>query len=202
MPHTEPAPTFIETARRAQILRGAIETVNEVGYHRASLAEISRRAGVAKSAIVYYFGTRDALMASVIEHVFGRLGAATESAVSRERGPVQRLRAYAESTLAHIGEHRTEMAAGVAIAVSHRAADGEPAYLEQSEEDTALLRGILSAGMREGVFRELPVAAGVAIVEALLDAAVTAVQRDPGADPAPLNEQILLVLLRGLEAPR
>jgi len=190
--------TFIETARRDQILQGAIATVNEIGYHRASLAEIARRTGVAKSAIVYYFGSKDALLLHVFEHVYIALDAAVEAAVAAETTPTGRLRAYAQSYLAHIDGHRHEMAAGLDIVVSHRGADGVPLYLTGTDDDTALLRSILATGMDAGEFRRMPLPAAVLLVEGLLDVVITPVQRDVDAELAPLSEEILTFLFRGL----
>ena len=47
--------TFTDLARRAQIARCAAEAITEVGYADASMAEIARRAGVAKSVVSYHF---------------------------------------------------------------------------------------------------------------------------------------------------
>lgn len=193
----KPEQTFTETARRAQIIRSAIGTVNEIGYHRASLAEIAKRAQVAKSAIVYYFGSKDALLLQVLDHVFSALGTVVETAVAAEVTPERRLRAYAESYLAHIDTHREEVAAGVTIVISHRNADGTPLYLVQSDEDTALLRSILSAGMAAGTFRSMPLPAAVTIVESLLDIAITTVQRDFDSSLA-IRPDIVDFLFRGL----
>lgn len=190
--------TFTETARRAQIVGSAIDTVNEIGYPRASLAEIAKRAGVAKSAIVYYFGSKDALLLHAVGQVFEALGTAIETAVAAETAAEARLRAYAVSYLAHIDAHRREVAAAVAILVSHRDADGTPLYLTSSEEDTALLRSILSDGMDAGAFRTMPLPAAVSIVEALLDIAITAVQMDLQADLAERTDEIVDFLFRGL----
>ena len=41
--------TFIETARRAQIVAAAIDTIAELGYGQASLARIAERAGRARA---------------------------------------------------------------------------------------------------------------------------------------------------------
>lgn len=194
--------TFTEIARRTQILQGAITTVNELGYHRASLAEIANRVPVAKSAIVYYFGSKDALLLHVLDHVFSALGTAVEAAVATETSPDARLRVYAESYLSHVDAHRRDVAAGVTIVLSHRDADGTPLYLLQSDEDTALLRGILSDGRDAGTFRSMPLDAAVTIVESLLDIAITAVQRDVDCDLTDLNAEIITFLFRGLSSGR
>lgn len=198
MPPKDAEPTFTESARRAQIIRSAIATVNEIGYARASLSEIASRAQVAKSAIVYYFGSKDALLLQVADHVFTALGTDVWEAVSQEPTPDGQLRAYARAHLGHVDQHRHDVAAAVAIVVSHRTTDGSPLYLATSDEDTAVLRDILTRGMEAGVFRQLPVTAASTIVESMLDIAITAVQRDPAADITEMKDEIIAFVIRGL----
>lgn len=198
MQQEEPQQTFTETARRAQIIQSAIATINDVGYHRASLAEIAKRTPIAKSAIVYYFGSKDTLLLHVIDQVFSALGTAVETAVARAVTPEARLRAYAESYLDHVSVHRDEVAAGVTIVVSHRGADGVPLYLTASEEDTALLRSILSDGMAAGVFRQMPLPSATTIVESTLDIAITTLQQDLDSDLTTLNAEIISFIFHGL----
>lgn len=198
MQQEESQQTFTETARRAQIIQSAIATINDLGYHRASLAEIAKRTPIAKSAIVYYFGSKDSLLLHVIDQVFSELGTAVETAVAREAAPEARLRAYAESYVDHVSAHRNEVAAGVTIVLSHRGTDGVPLYLTTSEEDTALLRSLLSDGMAAGVFRQMPLASAVTIVESILDIAITTVQHDLTSDLTTLNPEIIDFVFRGL----
>lgn len=194
--------TFTEAARRVQIIQGAITTINQIGYHRASLAEIAMLSHVAKSAIVYYFGSKDTLLLHVVDSVFSGMGTAVENAVAAKTAPGERLLAYAESYLSYVDAHRHEVAAGVTIVLSHRGADGIPMYLTRSDEDTALLRSILSDGMEANVFRHMPLDAAVDIAESLLDIAITTVQRDLDSDLIELAPQITTFLFRGLEYPR
>ena len=63
-------PTFIEAARREQIVRCAGETIAQLGYARASLAEIAKHAGISKSVISYYFATKDELIRQVVADVY------------------------------------------------------------------------------------------------------------------------------------
>ncbi|MDP3952956.1 TetR/AcrR family transcriptional regulator [Microbacterium sp.] len=192
-----PSRTFTETARRAQLIAAAITTVNEIGYHRASLSEIAQRAGVAKSAIVYYFSSKEALLLSVLEDVFTRLEIAVAQAVDAEAEPPAQLRAYARGYLSYVDGHRAEVTAGLEIVVSHRTEDGTPLYLTGTEEDSQVLRGILSAGMDDGVFRRMPLKVAVALVEALLDVPTTELQRDLNANIEPFAVESVEALMKG-----
>lgn len=198
MPSSTHSQTFTEKARRAQIVQAAIDTVNQVGYPRASIAEIARRAGVAKSAIVYYFGTKDTLLLHVVEHVYTELDKVLVQSVAPHSEPAARLRAYAEAYLAHLDAHRAEMAAGTEIVVSHRGADDVPLYLTGTDEDSALLREILSDGMERGVFRPIPLLIAVSLIESLLDLATTELQRDLTANLTDLLPEIVTIIFRGL----
>ena len=57
--------TFIETARRAQIVAAAIDTIAEVGYARASLVRIASRIGISRGLISYHFAGKDELIKEV-----------------------------------------------------------------------------------------------------------------------------------------
>src|SRR5487761_633805 len=108
--------TFIENARRQQIIASAIDTIAEVGFAQASLARIAARIGISKGVISYHFGGKDDLIRQVVIEVIeaGRayiiprvLAGSTGSAT---------LRAYIEANLSFMGEHRNSMVAIVDIA--------------------------------------------------------------------------------------
>ncbi|GAA1706235.1 TetR/AcrR family transcriptional regulator [Brachybacterium phenoliresistens] len=196
-----PAPSFIETSRRAQLIQAAVVTVNEVGYHRASLAEIARRAHIVKSAVAYYFASKEGLLLDVVQTVFGALGERVLAAVDGIADPVARLRAYAEAYVAHVDEERHAIAAAVEIVVSHRTADGTPLYLVEDEEESALLRSILREGIDQGAFAAMPLDVATGLAESMLDRAITLVQRDPEADLSTLRAHIVPFLFRAVGAP-
>lgn len=192
-------PTFTMTARRSQLIDAAIATVNEIGYHRTSLAEIARRAGVAKSATVYYFSSRDALLLAVVDDVFTLIGQViTDALAVAAPGPDAQLRAYCGAYIDGINRNRAAATAAIEIAVSHRLADGTPLYLTGTDEDSAELRDILQRGMDSGAFRRMPLGLATSFVESLLDAAMTELQRDVGADLETLREQAPEFVVQGL----
>ena len=70
--HTHDGPegggrTFIETARRAQIVQAAIDTIADLGYANASYAQIAKRAGLSSTGLIsYHFHSKDDLIEQVI----------------------------------------------------------------------------------------------------------------------------------------
>jgi AcrR family transcriptional regulator len=74
--------TFTETARRAQIVQAAIDTIAELGYGRASLARIAERLGISKGVISYHFAGKDDLIKEVVLEVVesGRNGLSADDA--------------------------------------------------------------------------------------------------------------------------
>lgn len=118
-----PARTFIEEARRAQLVACAIDTIAELGYGQASLARIAERAGISKGVIGYHFAGKDELLSEVVAEVMGRAEQFIRPRVAGEStGPVA-LRAYIESNLAFMGEYRNHVLALVEIARNFRPAE-------------------------------------------------------------------------------
>jgi len=68
----EPGRTFTETARRAQIMAAAIDTIAEVGYGQASLARIAEKATTSKGVICYHFDGKEELVREVVAELVAR----------------------------------------------------------------------------------------------------------------------------------
>ena len=107
--------TFIENARRKQIVGAAIDTIAEVGYAQASLARIAARIGVSKGVISYHFAGKDDLIKQVVIDVVEAGRAYILPRVFAESTGPGMLRAYIESNLAFMREHRNYMVAVVEI---------------------------------------------------------------------------------------
>jgi AcrR family transcriptional regulator len=53
--------------RREDIITAAVIVYGEVGYHGSSLREIAKRAGITHAGLIYYFPTKEALLAAALE---------------------------------------------------------------------------------------------------------------------------------------
>ena len=108
--------TFTEAARRAQIIDAAIDTIAEVGFARASLARIGERIGISKGLIGYHFAGKDDLIKEVVlEIVEQGLDYMQPRIIDEMSTGSGFLRAYIESNLAFMRDHRNFMVAIVEI---------------------------------------------------------------------------------------
>ncbi|MEW2408281.1 TetR/AcrR family transcriptional regulator [Streptomyces griseoviridis] len=54
-------------ARRAEIVRAALEVIAERGYRGASMAAVAERVGLTQQGLLHHFPTKDALLVAVLE---------------------------------------------------------------------------------------------------------------------------------------
>jgi AcrR family transcriptional regulator len=176
--------TFTETARRAQIVAAAIDTIAELGYGQASLARIAGTAGTSKGVIIYHFGGKDELIRELVAGLVARGVAYMEPQVDAEPTGAGKLRAYIESNLAFMRENRNHMVAIVEIALNARAADGSRLYdFSVQDAGVAALEQLLAYFQGTGEFRAGfdPHVMAMAI-RAAINAVPAQLARDPALD--------------------
>jgi TetR/AcrR family transcriptional regulator, fatty acid metabolism regulator protein len=176
--------TFIETARRAQIVAAAIDTIAELGYGQASLARIAETAGTSKGVIIYHFGSKDELVRELVAELSAKGRAYLGPRLEAEPTGAGMLRTYIESNLSFVRENRNHVMAVVEIALNARAADGSPLYdFSIRDAGVAALRQILVHFQGTGEFRADfdPDVVAMAI-RAALDAVPARLARNPDLD--------------------
>jgi AcrR family transcriptional regulator len=146
--------SFIETARRAQIIECAIDAVAELGFGQASLAQIAKRAGISTGVISYYFAGKEELLRAVVVHVVEAAAAFIRPRVDFTAGPRAALRSYVTACVQHIGEYPKNCVAIWNIVLAGRGDLYQPAGVTTRE--AAFIR-VLEWGQREGVFRPFDV---------------------------------------------
>lgn len=149
-----PERTFIENARRAQIVDAAIDTLAEVGYARASLARIAERIGISRGLISYHFAGKEELFTEIVRSVLEQARAYMVPLVMAESSGPTMLRTYIESNLVFIGEHRNHLIAILEIA-RNRIAGQTPRRLpnHNPEQGVQVLAELLARFQEAGDFR-------------------------------------------------
>ncbi|PJN36340.1 hypothetical protein CG747_33720 [Streptomyces sp. CB02959] len=152
----------------------AIEAIADLGLHRASLAEIARRAGLTKQAIFYHFATRDELIHEVLAVVTQHGAEFMAARARRAPTPADELRAYIEANVEYLGSHRERVKALVAIAMNFTDEDGRSRLLPLDAsvygDSLAPLRDILQRGQEQGQFAEFDTRTTAMSIRAAIDA--------------------------------
>ena len=181
-PGNEPERTFIETARRAQIVAAAIDTIAEAGYAGASFARIAQRLGISRGLISYHFEGKDDLITQVVHQAAEQAKAYIRPRILAESTGPGMLRAYIESNLTFMGEHRNNVIAMIEIA---RSAEGRRIFYGDTDVVDAVgaLEHVLSGLQAAGQFRPDfdPHVMAIAI-RAAIEAASPRLAQDPEFD--------------------
>jgi TetR/AcrR family transcriptional regulator, fatty acid metabolism regulator protein len=146
--------TFTGAARRAQIVAAAIETIAEAGYGQASLARIAQRIGISKGVLVYHFDSKEDLVKEVSREVLSKASDYMVPRIAAASGGQGKLRAYIDSNIGFMGEHRSYMIAITEIARGARDLFGNRTFDASAlEAGTAALAELLAAFQASGEFR-------------------------------------------------
>jgi AcrR family transcriptional regulator len=179
--------SFIETARRLQIIECAIEVIAELGFAQASLAQIAGRAKVSAGVILYYFDGKDDLIREVGAHVFRSGQAFIEPLVDAELSSARSaLRAFIEASVAFIAANPKSVLAFMNIVRAGRTESGAPRFDPAIEEPRKTgFQTILEWGQRSGEFRPFDVDVMVVTIIEALDVIPQRLAANPDLDLGP-----------------
>ncbi|MCZ1006307.1 TetR/AcrR family transcriptional regulator [Streptomyces lydicus] len=166
--------SFIEEARRSQIVDAAVETIAERGFAKASLAQIAERAGISKGVISYHFTGKDELIELVVEQIYERLAAFMAPRLQEQEEREEAggwLRVYIQSIAEYMADHRAQLTALGEIFSNFRQRDGSPRHgVVISEPIYATLEQAFRKGQERGDFRPLDARIMAVSLQAGIDA--------------------------------
>jgi AcrR family transcriptional regulator len=141
--------------RPQEILNAAVGVFAELGYERATIADVARRAGVSPSLVVHYFHSKPDLFEAVIDGRFICFLAGEEALLASHRGPY---RALLHQMVRRFWEHVSAPGSiELALVVKAERASFPDAirtvFQQISERWRRLIEGVLDAGARQGEFR-------------------------------------------------
>ncbi|MFI7444189.1 TetR/AcrR family transcriptional regulator [Nonomuraea indica] len=147
--------SFIETARRAQIVQCAIDVIADTGYAQASLARIAERAGISKGVISYHFDSKDELVQQIVQEAFALGDAFVRPRIEAQATAAGMLRAYIEASVEFYRTHRRHMLALLDIWTNFRTEDGRQRLgVRDNEAEMSDVEQILQLGQATGEFGE------------------------------------------------
>jgi AcrR family transcriptional regulator len=192
--------TFTEAARRRQIVAAAIETIAELGYARASFAQIAKRAGLSSPGLIsYHFAGKDDLIGQVVADIYATGGAVVRPHGEDAATASDRLRSYVEGSIAFYDTHRAHMKALVQILLGHPEARSRWVDAPNAAELDAV-EELLTRGQRDGEFREFPPRIVAVIIRQLLSGALQHLLTEPDLDLAGYTRELVAVCEHAVRA--
>ncbi|MFC9254238.1 TetR/AcrR family transcriptional regulator [Amycolatopsis thailandensis] len=205
-PENEPSDqgrrSFIEEARRGQIVSAAIETIAEIGYAKASFVQIARRAGISPGLITYHFAKREELMKQVMQTVHTSMDKALSARAEGAGSHAAAVRSLIEGFVFYSAERPKEIMAIGQIASASRDAEAARSWFErQSAKTLAEMEDMFREGQRLGELREFsPRVMAVSIIAAM-EAAPAELLARPDTDVATYARELADLFVRAMSPP-
>lgn len=191
--------SFVERARREQIVAAAIEVLAESGYARASFARIAQRAGVSPALITYHFAVKDELLTQIVTDVTAAMERAMTARAEKATSYLQALRGMLEAFVYFCAEHRAEMMAlrevlGNAASAQAGTEGGAEGDAERRgwdrDKSAAELEQMLREGQAEGEFRAFAPRFMALTMLAAMEAVPHELYSTPGVDVATYADEL------------
>jgi TetR/AcrR family transcriptional regulator, fatty acid metabolism regulator protein len=190
-------PSFIEAARRTQLIECAIETIATLGYAQASLAQIAKRAGISKSVITYYFSSKEELIEQVVKEIYTDAARFIGPRIAVQPTAQLRLQSYIQAHVEYISTHLMQMMAIMEIAINFRTEDGKLRYGVVTEKPVlTALEAILRKGQQEGAFRAFDLHVMAVTIRRAIDALPPLFIADPTLDADVYARELVMLFDR------
>lgn len=173
--------TFVEQARRAQIVEAAIGALAELGFTGASMVRIADRIGVSRPLIHYHFRSREALIEAVIDEIYADALARVRPGIDQAATAHDRLAAFITGSVAFYQESPDRIRALAEIIHGTLASAWQPVRLREDREIDDLA-AILRAGQRSGELGAFDPVVMARSVRHALNGLLDAWGRDPELD--------------------
>ena len=178
--------------RREQMLRAALEVIQERGYPDSRIADVAERAGTSPALVIYYFKTKDQLLTDAIrfsEDTWYEAGTARMAAIPTAAGRLEELVA-----MSFLPEADAEPATSWVLwldlwaqAVRHPEVASVRQKFDERWRET--ISSVVTGGQETGEFGPVDPADFAVLFSALLDGlAVQIALGDPAVDAAKVFE--------------
>jgi TetR/AcrR family transcriptional regulator, fatty acid metabolism regulator protein len=204
-PGRSPPPPRIAKSERTKnrILEAGVRAIAQLGFEKATVSTLARRAGVSRPLVVHYFPTKEDLLGAIVGYVQERARGRVAEGDPESGSAWERLDAYFEANLRWATEYPHHL--NLWMLFLYRASFSRRwggVNLRMIEEGTGRVESIVARGVETGEFEAPePKAAALLLHRALYGILSTYVVKAL-AEETPRNLACLKAESRRLLAPR
>jgi AcrR family transcriptional regulator len=186
----KPKRTVTASARRAQIVRAAIDTIAELGYAKASFARIAERAELSSTRLIsYHFADKKELIQEVVGEIFNEISGFMTERMQGQTTARGALHTYIRSNVEFIGTHRESMKALTSIFLS--------GGLEIDETDLGSqlspIEAVLQGGQESGEFRDFNTRVMASVLQRAIEGLPILLAGDPDLDLETYADEVVRI---------
>lgn len=190
--------TANETPTVERIRNAAVELMFERGFHGTSLRDVAGRVGIQMSSLYHHFPSKQALLMDIMHTTMDELLARTESVMTDELDPTQRLAAGISTHVRFHAERRMENFITDSEIRSLEPANRE-VIVRLRDEHSARFRKALEEGKSQGRFHYGDASVVLASMFSMISAVPTWYRPDGRLSLAAIAQEITGILLHGIE---
>lgn len=163
-------PTFIEEARRKQIIDSTIQTLADRGFINTTLAEIADQIGVSKGVISYHFDGKDELIDATLDTIIDTQVALRQKRIDEREDPLGKLRAFFEANIEFIKQYPYYIPAMLELWASYSSVEAKQYFNRKAYEPArSQLSEIFQAGQESGVFSTINPMINASLIQGAID---------------------------------
>ncbi|GAA4013181.1 TetR family transcriptional regulator [Deinococcus rubellus] len=195
----EAPPSFIEEARRQQLIQATITVVAQVGYAQASVARIAQQAGISKGLISYHFRNKEDLFAQTLKETFRSISAAVTQTLDLTQPAPIIMRQLLAETANYGATHHAQFRALDEISRNLRNPSGQQLLtLADYEEVYQGLERLFQRGQREGHFRSFDTRVMAVTYQSAVDTMFAYADAHPDTDLKAYADSLADILFQGI----
>jgi AcrR family transcriptional regulator len=196
------AATIVATHERAtaadRILRAAMLLFRECGYHGSSMRTLARALRMEAASLYYHFRSKQEILFAILDRTLDDLLAGVGRAVASADGPEARLRAAVRfHVLFHTdSQHQAFLSHSELRSLTHA---NLRMVLTRRDEYERVFRGILSSGVRAGVFQAADVRLTAMAILTMCTGVATWFSEDGRLSPETIADRYVEIILRSVK---
>ena len=147
--------TFIEEARRKQIIEATIQTIAEFGFINASLSEIADQINVSKGVISYHFDGKDDLISETFRYIINLQESFRRERVEQQNEPLDKIKTHILSNIEFFKTYPVEVRAQMELISSFNSLTAKREFERSVYGPPAeYLQGILAEGQKNNTIKD------------------------------------------------
>lgn len=144
-------PTFIEKARKKQILEVAFELFLEYGYDNTSVEDIADRAEVSRGVIFYYFKYKSDIGQGVVRKGLREYSIYVQERIAGKRTARTKIFEFVAACIDYTREHRSDYLVYLDTMGRFASSEGKLDFLQRMNDETrSILVKLIKEGQAEG----------------------------------------------------